>query len=1257
MGANVRPFTAQFRAVLFGVMRIEKDGESRPLPASSTARSLFAHLLFHNHEPQSRAALTGLFWPELDETRARRALSQALWQIRRAFPDLLAADADSVAMTAAAPLWVDAREFERLAAREAARHELEQALDLYRADFLEGDFHDWALLERERLRELFLQALGRLEGLEKAAGRFAKALDLAQRLSRAEPLNESAHREVMRLHQMLGQPDAALRQFEACRQALRQELEVEPEAETLALAEEIRARADKTLPAKESILAAPLVGRESDRAALLPFIEGVFHKLGGLLLLEGEAGVGKTRLLQEMAREAEWRGAQVLWGHARETQGLKPYAPLVEALQAGLTPLRASQIQQVIEKVWLQVIAPLLSPHSALPAFEAAPSLAPAQEGTRLAEAFIHFLEGWAGAVPLVVILEDLHWADGDTLTILPALARRLGPLGVLVIGSYRTEEARATPQTWEGLQAASRGNLLKRHALSRLDEAATGELIRRSLGLAGPAPLFEIRLHRETDGNPLFILESLRALQDEGVLKRQADGGWRTPWDETTRDYAELPVPPLVEQVILNRVKRLPDALRRLLETAAALGNPFEFHALAAASKLETPAVLQSARELIRRAFLEETERGYRFGHDKIRQVVYQSLDGAARRALHLQIAEALEAAAPEPLEALAYHFEKSETWDQAVVFHRAAGDQAQALHACQNAAAHFGSVLAILDAHPIDGARDLRFDALSKRQRLLWILGQADAEQADLEALAHLADELADPLRQAFVHNRRALFLTESRDDYAGGRAAAESALALSRAHADPRNEATALDTLGRVHYATDEYAAAVECFGQALSVWEALGETAELAQARVRLGRTFKMMGKLEQARAQYDAGLQAARTAHSLVDEMYVYTNLAVLSRVQGDYPKAIEFNRQALRAAREIGHLPNQAATLDNLGVAYWSLREYGRAVESMRASLNLVREMNDRRGMIFCLNNLGDVYREIGGYELAETHLTEGLALAREINFPFAEGSFQQGLGRLRIEQGRMQDARACFRQAIQIGRERENPTLAGNGLFGLALTHLRADEFSRAAKFLEEALAAHTEAGEADYAVLDRSWLALCHMEAGKTGQAAALSAQAVADLEAHGGGEEVHQIYFNHWKVLRAAHEEQPARAALLQARGKVLSQAASLTDPAQRERYLAAHLHGEILSVSESVLFERVQASLPRAGCPAETVNVTWTLAAPDDDEFTDKVGLRHHRLRRLLREAREQNAEAGYKHLAGALGVGVRTIERDMAMLNP
>jgi len=1191
MRAAVQPASIKFQAFLFGAMRLERNGKDCTLPASVVARSLLACLLFNRQTPQTRDTLLGIFWPEMSEERARRALSQALWHIRHAFPDLLDVNSETISISNGITLWVDTEAFERMITPaldaapldETARQNLEQALELFRADFLGDSYHDWALLERERLRELYLQTLERLGQLEKAAGRYAKALELALRLSRADPLNETAHREIMRLHQLLGQPEAASRQFEVCRQTLRQELDVAPEPETIALAEEISQRAEARSSAAESgkergnLVPAPLVGREKDRAALLHFVEGIFNKLGGLVLVEGEAGVGKTRLLQEVARDAEWRGAQVLWGNTREAQGLKPYAPLVEALQAGLSPLRVTQIQQIVERVWLQAILPLLAPHPALPTLEPAPSLPPAQEQARLVEAVIRFLEGWQGIVPLVLILEDLHWAGHDTLDLLPTLARRLSPFGILMICSYRGEEARAHPQVWEALQVVSRGGMLERRVLSRLGEPATGELIRRSLGLASPAPLFEVRIHHETDGNPLFVLETLRALQDEGLLKREEGGNWSTPWDETTADYTELPLPPLVEKVITGRLELLPAKSRHLLDMLAVLGNRFDFGLLGAVSGLETPALLERTRELIRRAFLEETDSGYRFGHDKIHQVVYEGIEAGKRVLLHRKIAVHLAKAHSLEPDALAYHFWRGEVWEQAALYNQRAAEAAMSLHANQEARTYLSRALDALDRLPNQSKEAQRAGLLRTRETVNGLLGDRAAQKADLEELNRVLD---DP--------------------------AARSDLTLR---------------LAEYHEATSDYPAAVESARRALELARELQRTDLAIAARLVWARVLTLQALIESARDLLAGALGLARACGDRFNEARCLYLIGTTYYEQSRFVETLEYCQNALQIFQALGNRENEANCLSTLASALTDIGKVQTGIEHMEKVLRIRRALGDRRGEAQAQYSLAIKHHFARDDETSLRYCREMTATAQAIADLRLEAYGCTYLGLL-LEKSDPQQAYQQYSRSLEIRQRIGQPAMQVDSRAGLARAMFEMGRIPEAVKHIAEALA----------------WV-------DKNGT------DCVGDMWL---------VYLTGYRVFTTARKEDEAAQCIETAHAYLEEELASMPDDASREA-LVKNLP-ELREVKETYRAFQIQRHgiqrpfrLLRAGQTDDWVTITWTLNAPEDDCIADKVTRRHHRLSRLLREAAQQEGVPTYQHLAEALGVGLRTIERDMAEL--
>jgi len=1168
---------------LFGPLTVEQDGHSLPLPASAQARDLLAYLALFHARQHNRSALVGTFWPDLAEERARRALSQALWQIRRFFPDLVTAEAETVRFAPPASFRVDALDFERLAKaafnaapQETIRQELEQALALYRADFLEGNYADWALLERERLREFYLLALERLGQLEKSSGHYDRALDLALRLSGAEPLNEVAHREIMRLRHLLGQPEAALRQFELCCDILRRELEADPSPETLAVMAEINHLAEKKASenqtGRESLIPAPLVGREAERAALVGFLEGIFQGLGGLVLLEGEAGVGKTRLLQDIARDAEWRGAQVLWGSAREAQERKPFAPLAEALQSGLSPLRVTQVQQVVERIWLQTVFPLLSPHPALPAIEAAPPLPPAQEGARLVEAVARLLQGWAGITPLVLILEDLHWADQDTLAVLPALARQSNSCGVLAICSYRGEEARANPQVWEALQAVNRGRLLSQRVLSRLDGQATGELIRRSLGLASPAPLFEERLFRETDGNPLFILETLRALQDEGLLTRAENGTWATPWDETTADYAELPLPPVVEKVITHRLERLPAALRRPLEVVAALGSQFDFEALIATSGLDAPAALETARELIRRSFLRETPNGYRFEHDKIHQVAYEEIEADKRHLLHRKIAAYLLETRPTQLDALAWHSWRGESWEQAVRYNQEAGQAAMALHANREARLYLTRALGALDQLPPGSDPRPRADLLRAREAVDDRLGNRAAQKADLEALDALSAAPGERAQQAL--------------------------------------------RWARYYDTVSDYPAAIRAAQQASELAGGENEQATQAAAQIIWGRALNMQAQAAQSQAILEQALENARAAG---DARCQADCLHALARVHYDhqdrYEQALACCQAALGIVQALADRELEANLRQMMSNLFSDLGQVERAYQEKNAVLRLRREIGDRRGEAMILYSLAIYYRDRGDDDASLEHTRASLVIAEAIGDQRLEAYDRTYLGLL-MEARDPHESLRQYSRALQIRRQIGQEALTVDTLAGLARACLQLGEVEEARAHIQEAL----------------DW------------------------VEAHGtfGVGDTCLVYLAAYEAFTAAGQEGQAAQVIRAAYDDLMKRAASLADEAARAQFLQnTPQHNKVLALYHRQRCRCIQARLPSSRDASQTVTVAWTLEAPEDAQVGDKTARRRHRLQRLLEEARAQGAAPTQRDLAKALGVGLRTIERDMA----
>ncbi len=1185
------PTAHRWRAHLFGTFSLWRGKQKLALPASSAARALLAYLLLNRAQPLAREVALGLFFPEMPDARARRALSQALWHIRRILPRLVEADAETIQMARDASIWVDVEEFKRIS--DSSSSNLKSAIDLYRGDLLDGLYDDWVLAERERLREMYLHALEQVASDLKATGDFAGALQYAQRLVTADPLRESAHREVMRLLCALDRPDAALKQFAVCRQMLRTEFALEPEAETRALAEEIAQRREHPaapyLPTAHAPAASlqplPLIGRRAERAQLVAVIQALFHQRGGIALIEGEAGVGKTRLLQEIARDAEWRGAQVLWGYCQEAQTSAPYAPVLDALAQGLSPLRAEQLRSLVEPIWLQTLAPLVP--NLVPASQPPAPLDPKQERTRLIEALARVLTAWARLVPLVLILEDLHWAGHDTLELLTQLAPRLGATRVLLIGSLRGDEARTHLARWEQLQSLDASGLCARLVLTRLDAPTTRELIRRALGLGSAAPRFETRVHRETDGNPLFVLETLRTLTDEGLLTRDANGTWRTPWDETTDDYAEMPLPRVVERVIARRLAQLTPEARRILRAAAVLGNPFDLTLLHALTDDTWEALLARIVELTQRHFVEETPTAYRFTHDKLCQVCYAESDAAERRAWHLRAARALERAQPERLDARTHHFFAAEEWRAAAHAAQRAGEQAARVYAHRDAVAQFTRALDAL-AHLRDASPLERFEAYAARERACDQLGERRAQADDLRALEELLDDpaLDTPTRRAQIALRRAIYL-DALTDYPAAFTAIAHAAELAHAAAD----------------AEIEY------------------------HARVRWGRMLRQRGEYADARAQFDHAFALARQRNDSLAQATVLNDLGVIAFNAGNFDAALTNFQRALELARDD---PKTAANIRNsLGNFYHYTADYAASLAHYDQVLAWRRASGDRLNEAGCLYNIAVVQSDRGDHDTARRALQEVAEIAHALGERRIEGYAVVFLGVVFEHLNDLDAAEEAYTRGVALRRAIGLEAMAIDPLAGLARVATARGDHTRARQFAEEVL----------------TWLTT----RGIAGVGDALLA------------------YTGAYRALLAAGETARGMAALQAAYDLLTTQAATIADEERRRAFIHDISPGQVIwedyhTRVETARPRLARVRLPRAGAPTgrarrddEYVEIVWTLAAMEDDAIADKTARRQHRLRRLLAEAAAQGAAPTHAQLADALGVGVRTVERDVGRM--
>jgi DNA-binding SARP family transcriptional activator len=697
-------------------IRVRDRDATAALPGRQ-GRLLLAYLAVNRERACPRGELIDVLWPDAPPASADTALSALLSKLRRALGNGALSGRSELQLTPDGPVRIDVEEAAAAARQaEAALHDGEwgaaaaaarEALAASAGDFLPDCDGPWLLEQRGTLDGLRVRAYEVLADASLRLGAPAEAADAARAAATLAPFRESAHRLLMEAHEAAGNPAEALRAFEDLRRLLREELGTAPGPAAMAVHDRLlhgrpprRAAAPPAVPAIPSRRwPAPLdaargrhafVGRAVEASRLQDAWRDAAGGSRRLVVLAGEAGIGKTRLAAELAGHAHAHGAVALYGRFEE-EAPAPYQPVVQMLRgwaggASLAPLADRLGQRAAE---LGIV---------LPEFAAS---APPDAGTlhesdlgaerlRLFDALAALLVEIAGSAPLLVVLDDVHWADLPTLQLIGHLVRAPSPERALFLATTRSGEgSEALAALLVGLR---REGVLQRLELGGLDVEETGALV-AALGGRPASPAFVEQLHGETDGNPFFIEEVVRHLADAtGRL------GGAVVLDEAG-------VPEGVREVIGRRLARLGAPARDMLATAAVIGREFDFDVLEEVGPLRGDALVAALDEAVdARVLREDAERvgRYAFEHALMRATLYDGLSALRRARLHSRVGEALIARRGAQLDPhlgqLAHHFALAAPVDRperAVDFALAAGRRADRLLAWEEAAGHYQAAL----------------------------------------------------------------------------------------------------------------------------------------------------------------------------------------------------------------------------------------------------------------------------------------------------------------------------------------------------------------------------------------------------------------------------------------------------------------------------------------------------------------------------------------------------------------------------------
>ena len=991
---------------------------------------------------QTRDTLTALFWPESTTGQGRAALRNTLAYLRQVLDDrathylLIEREALGFDLKADSELDLDRVTAAVHAGRSATPDTvlLQAAIDLYRGDFLTGfslsdapEFDHWASRQREHWHRQIEQVCHRLLQWQQANGDTGGALATLNRWLAINPLNELIFRQLMQLHLASGNREAAQRAYDACRAMLAAEFGAEPSPETAALAVAIAqpitiARAIYQ-PVTPRDLDIPLIGRSPEYVKLIELYHAAQNGRPQVVSLEGEAGLGKSRLAAEFSAWAAAAGADVVRGRAFETGGRLPYQPIAEAWRERLE--RENAPEDLLADVWLAELARLLPelreryPDLPLPAGDEAVAR------TRLLEAVARLGLGLAAHKPLLFFIDDVQWADAATLDLLHYLARRWqeSATPALILLAIRSETLHTNTGLATWLAALGRDCVLTRLSLAPLTAGDTDQLVQTLLEPGKSEPItapFSRWLFKETAGQPFFIAETLKWLleQDLLLLQADADGRFRPYIPEVTLDRLGNVMPPGIRDIIRVRLAQLAPNALATLAAGAVLGQNFTFEQVCRVAGLDEDEALPAVDELLARRLWQHVparethgeESFYLFSHDKIRDVAYTEAGDARRRILHRRALAVLEGSGA-PAAELAHHALAARHFAAAFRYSLAAGDAAMILFAVRDAITHY------------EQAHNLTKSPVSNLQSPIPD-GTSANPQSPIPNLHHLYLQLGRAYELVSQ-------MAAARDTY-------QALLDLARRTNQYDIACVALNRLATIAAQSDfDLALSRTLLQEAQQLAESHGDKAGLAETE----------------------------------------WNLAQLGVYDWQPQATLAHGARALELARELA-LPELIARSHNvLALGYTDVGQWQQTAHHAAEAATLYAGLSNRAMEADCLGLMGNAHTHLGQTQVGIALARQALAITREIQNPWGQVTATLHLSEGLVDAGDYVEALSLIEQAVQLARDHQIVPLLP---YALAISA----KVKRALLDLEAAQAAGLAALTADEAMPTQPFAEMIHAE-----------------------------------------------------------------------------------------------------------------------------------------------------------------------------
>lgn len=1099
---------------LFGHLEVALDGAPLRLATPRKSLQVLAYLLLHRAAPVSREYLAFLLYPDDEESAARAKLRATLSELPKILPKpaerYVIIDTEKVAWNPEADVWLDVDEFLD-ASVDGTR--LAEAIDLYRGDLLPEIYDEWLDAIRERHRNAYLRCLSERISESRRNGDLRLAIETARTLLAADPWREDVVRRIIAMRYESGDGAGALREYAEFAKRLRAEMGAEPMLETTAVAERISqglapasedGEAEHSALAVESVL--PFVGRRDQMDQLLDTWNRAARGRGSCAFIGGEAGIGKSRLALEFAHAVEERGGRVLVGTTSSPEAI-PYESIVDALRSAL-PLVAS----LKPNIALASVAALLPELHARLALPEVPRLDAESERIRLFESLFRCAADLAAPRPALFILEDLHLAQAGSVELLQFLLRRIAGARVMIVATYRDEEAsRLHPLHRLRREARASAGALN-VALGRL---SLDDIERLRNAVPDVSDRSAEKLIAASHGNPLFLSQLVADVRE-----------------------GERSAPPAsLQAVVERRIDRLSEAARTAAEIAACIGDRFSRDAVREVSAWDDALLTDALDELLdRRVIREAAGRGlleYAFTHQLVQETIAASVPPKHAAVRRRRIARVFEELYPERFSELsgllAAHYEAGGDAANAVRCYLQAIRRSISIGALQEARTLCERALAI-SAQPRDRAElllesvtvETRCGDLASREAAMIALEAADAALGDadihraailerielaasggaLKARARAVRALRDSLRNGDAHWSAVLHLEEAKLDLALGRLdearkACEAALHYSLPASDDATTVKVLCTKSLVESYRGPLPEAQAASDEALQVAARAADPA-LALLASMSGWTIAYQRRdAERCRDLATACLEYAAKLGDRPSEAQAHSRLGTAFAYVGDLTEARQHFAEAARIYEETGNPAGSGGQFMNRAVLEMRYGHTDRALTATRKAVELFEQANEIRGRIGARSNLAFAYAYAGESTEALRYGKEALELSRQFGFRLMEASTLENLALAEGVAGNYARAIDYANASFEVRSTSASQVWSGQTLASLAIWHAKLGDLAAARDAVQRLLA--------DDEALNRGsdWPTYCYWAAAQIAHLEGRSGEATRLLE----------------------------------------------------------------------------------------------------------------------------------------------------------